>query len=110
MQEFLQKFFVWLVGFVWEWGLFSFFFSLNLLALSGLFDAGKDRGQEERIRRLDGFINSTHMSLSKLREIVKDRETCLLQSTGSPRAGHDLVTEQQQLGLSCGTQALCYGA
>ena len=83
MQEFLQKFFIWLAGFVF----FScFFFFLTYFAVSGLFDAGKDRGQEERIRQLDGFVNSTHMSLSKLQEIVKDRETCLLQSTGSPRA------------------------
>ena len=31
------------------------------------------RGQQ-RMRRLDGIIYSTDMSLSKLREIVKDRE------------------------------------
>ena len=31
----------------------------------------------------------------KLQEIVRDREPGLLQSIGSQRVGHDLVTEQQ---------------
>ena len=35
-------------------------------------------------------------SLSKLREIVKDREACVLQTMGLQRVRHDLVTEQQQ--------------
>ena len=34
------------------------------------------------------------MSLSKLWEMVKDREACVLQSTGSQRVKHNLVTEQ----------------
>ena len=33
------------------------------------------RGQE-RVRRLDGITDSVDMSLSKLKEIVKDREAC----------------------------------
>ena len=37
------------------------------------------------------------MSLSKLWEILKDREPGVLQSVGSQRVGHDLVTEQQKL-------------
>ena len=39
------------------------------------------------------------MNLSKLRETVKDGEPCVLQSVGSRRVGHDLVTEQQPVFL-----------
>ena len=35
------------------------------------------RGQQkQKMRRVDGIINSVDMSLNKLREIVKDREAC----------------------------------
>ena len=35
---------------------------------------GKRRRGRQRMRLLDGIIDSMYMSLSKLREIVKDRE------------------------------------
>ena len=40
----------------------------------GNFEVRKRRGQQ-RMRWLDGLINSMNMSLSKLLEIVKDRES-----------------------------------
>ena len=36
------------------------------------------------------------MSLSKLQNIMKDREAVVLQSMGSQRVEHDLATDKQQ--------------
>ena len=35
------------------------------------------------------ITDSMDMSLSKLQELVMDREACMLQSMGSLRIGHD---------------------
>ena len=60
------------------------------MLMLGKIEGRRTKGQE-RMRWLGGISDSMNMNLSKLWEIVKDRETVLLQSMGSQRARGDLI-------------------
>ena len=56
---------------------------------------GKRRRGQQRIRWLDGIIDSMDINLSKVQEIMKDRKPGVLQSIGLQGVRQHLATEQQ---------------
>jgi len=57
------------------------------LMLGGI--GGRRRRGQQRMRWLDGMPYSVDNSLGELRELVMDREACMLKFKGSQRVRHD---------------------
>ena len=62
--------------------------SLEKTLMLGKID-GMKRREQQRVKWLNGIINSMPMNLRKLWELVKAREVWSTESMGLERVGHD---------------------
>ena len=70
--------------------------SLEKTLMPGKIEGRRRRRGQEGMRWLDGITDSVDMSLSKVQEMVKDREAWRAQFMGLQKVGDNLVTERQQ--------------